>query len=317
MYSIFIFQLLKKQSASKNLSIKKAKMGKPRSKSLEKIEFVKQAYEIEGRLTVRRCWYIWLTHKLITIKGKTRKQRDNLYKKQSEYLTDWREKGYLSPEIIIDHSRQLIESQTYHDFDEAFENCCEYFSLNSMDYQDKYIEAWIEKEGDQGKFRKICLTYDVPLQISKGFASYSCKHEAMKRFEKIDKPIVILYCGDFDAEGLYIPETTERFLKEHSLSLAGNLIFKRVFMTEKDFYDLEKFHVEFTPNKKALENPQVRRYVEKYGKVKLETDAIAGDVQKARFKEALFEEIDQDLVNSLYEQADEEKEAWLEKHYKK
>ena len=290
-------------------------MGKPKPISRKKIELVKQAYEIEGRLTVRRCWYIWLTHKLISIKGKSDKQRKTLYIKQSKYLTAWREKGYLLPEMIIDYSRRLFEARSYHDFEEAFEYCCNHFSLNSMDYQDKYVETWIEKEGDQGKFKQTCLNYDVPLQISKGFASYSCKYEAMKRFEKIDKPIVVLYCGDFDAEGLYIPVVTERFLKEHNSSIAEKLTFKRVFMTEKDFRDLKEFHVEFTPKKKTLKKVYIKEYIEKYGNFKLETDAIAGDVQKARFREALFKEIDKNLVDSLSERADLEREIWLEKHY--
>lgn len=290
-------------------------MGKPKENSLKKIELIKQAYEIEGRLTIRRCWYIWLTHKLISIEGKTKQQRDSLYVKQSKYLTAWREKGYLYPEMIIDYSRQLFESETYHDFDEAFKACCESFSLNSMDYQDKYVETWIEKEGDQGKFMQTCLNYDIPLQISKGFASYSCKYEAMKRFEKIDKPIVVLYCGDFDAEGLYIPEVTERFFEEYAPNIAERLIFKRVLMTEEDFYSLKEFHVEFTPSKKTLEKAYVRTHIEKYGNVKLETDALAGDVQKARFKEALFKEINKDMLENLYEQAIEQKRSWLENHY--
>jgi len=288
-------------------------MGKPHEISLKKIELVKKHYKIEGRLTVRRCWYIWRTQHLIVIEGKTKKQLDSLYKKQSEYLTNWREKNYIPPHMIIDHTRQVIEPSTFEDFEDAFDYCYETFSMNSMEVQDRYVEVWLEKETMTSTYEQICLNHDVPLVVSRGFTSYSCKYEACQRFSEIAKPITILVCGDHDAEGLHIPVAVENFVSRYIPEL--DIIFKRVLLTEDDFHDLEAFQERYSPHKDSLKIPHVKSYIDRYGPVKLEVEAMAFEVQKQRLIEALGQEIDFDVVEKVEKASTRNKKAWKSYYY--
>jgi len=289
-------------------------MGRPRPISLEKIRLVKEHYAIEGRLTVRRCWYIWRTNHLIIIEGKTRKQLDKLYKNHSEYLTRWRERGYIPPYMIVDHTRRIIKAQTFDSFEEAFNYSYDHFSIDSMKVQDKYIEVWLEKDTMVSTYEQICLNHDVPLIVSRGFTSYSCKYEACQRWEEIEKPIVILVCGDFDAEGLHIPVAVENFVR--GLIPTIDITFKRVLLTEEDFYALHKSQERYTPHKDSLKIPHVRKFVEKYGKVKLEVEAMAFEAQKERLMKVLGQEIDLDITNLVEKRSEENKKAWMKEHYR-
>jgi len=286
-------------------------MAKPNKNSLKKIDLIYEHYEKEGRLTVRRIYYILLGYGLIS-------QGKSSYVGLPDRLTEWREDGYIDADIIIDRHRQLIISATYSDFQEAFDECCESFSLNSMNHQSQYVEAWIEKDTMTPMFSETCLLYDVPLVVGKGFTSFTFKRDFVKRLgEQIHRPCRLLYFGDFDAEGNYIPQLVEKFLEGRLPQFDFKL--KKVLLTEKDLPSIRQFAIEDEglKNEKHREKAYVQEYVEKYGMLKYEVEAIPFDEVKRRFKEALFSEIDVAVVEQIGEMAEKNKSEWLKKHYRR
>jgi len=276
----------------------------------EKIKLIKSAYETEGRLTVRRIYYILLSNGLI-------KHSENSYTGLSTLLTKLREQGYLDPRMIIDQHRKMIQRTTYSDFDEAFEECCDYFSINTMALQNKYVEVWIEKDTMTSIFLNRCYFSDVPLIISKGFTSYSFKHEFLDRLkENSEKPCIVLYFGDFDAEGNFIPFKVEEFVNEKLGTQNIDFELKKVLLTEADIPKIENFGIidKGLSKKKHLEKQYVQDYVKKYGKKKYEVEALSFNEVQDRFIKALGQEIDFSIVEQADKLSKEQVESWKRKY---
>ena len=285
--------------------------------SEEKIRIIEKAYEKDGRLTVRRIYYILLSAGFYDLtKSDDPKYAQHVYQNLGRRLVQWRDAGLVDPDIIIDRHRELIQRPTYDNFQEAFDELFKNYSRNSMINQKRYIEVWIEKDTMRNTFIKDCYFNDVPLIIGKGYTSYTFKHEAVKRFKKYyPKAVRILAFGDFDMEGEHIPKVIKRFVRDKAPELDFDL--KKVLLTSNDYKRLRQFAVKFTLKKKQLKKIYVREFIDKHGPVKLEVEAMPFDETKRRFMDALFKEIDKHHVDYVEHSSEEDKKDWLENHYKK
>ena len=277
------------------------------SKTKKKIEIIKNAFEIEGRLTMRRIYYILLSHGRI-------KPSDDAYRDLCSQAVKWREEGYVEPEMIIDRHRVMVKRPTYRDFDEAFETLCDYYARDSMLNQNKYVEVWIEKDTMINKFEEDCYFSDVPLIVSKGFTSYTFKYEAVERFkEHQQKSIVVLYFGDLDAEGEYIPHLIKQFINEKLPGISFEL--KKILLTGEDKKSLGSFAIEYNPGSMQLKKAYVQDFICKYGKIKIEVEALSFALIKERFLTALWNEIDIEIINATEKSNKNDVKEWLENHY--
>lgn len=277
----------------------------PRKKTLQKINCIKEAYKVEGRMTLRRIYYILLSKRLL-------KHSKGSYAGLSKLMTKLREEGLIDPHIIVDRHREVIQRTTYSNFEEAISELCESYVRNSMLQQDRYVEVWIEKDTMQHIFLNDCFFKDVPLVVSKGFTSYTFKHEALERFEDMGKPITILYFGDFDCEGEYIPKVFKNFIMEKNSDL--DIEFKKILLTIEDIEKLKEFGVEDEglTKKEHLRKEYVKDFISKYGKIKYEVEAMPFNEVKERFVKALAKEINFDIVKQNKKESEEEAKEWLQ-----
>src|SRR5262249_3089988 len=84
------------------------------------------------------------------------------------------------------------------------------------DNQDHYVEVWTEKDALAGVLLEETRKWDVPLMVSRGFASASYLYEAAETIKAVGKPTYLYYFGDHDPSGLYIDRAIERGLREHA-----------------------------------------------------------------------------------------------------
>lgn len=285
-----------------------------KDESKRKIKIIEEAFEKEGRLTVRRIYYILLSRGFFDLtKSKNPKYARHIYQNLSARLVVWREAGIIDPDMIVDRKSELMRRPTSDNFQEAFDDLCLYYSKNSMPDQKKYVEVWIEKDTMRNTFFHDCYYNDVPLIISKGWTSYTFKHEAVKRFRKVyPKPVIILAFGDFDIEGEHIPKVVEKFVRDKIPDLKFNL--KKVLLTPADYRKMSEFVVRFNPSKKQLEHEYARQFIEKYGAIKLEVEAMPFDETKRKFQTALFKEIDKQVVDAIEKASEKDREEWIEEH---
>ena len=77
------------------------------------------------------------------------------------------------------------------------------YNKDVWEYQDKYIEVFLEKDALSGIFADITQLYGITLCVGRGYNSWSAYKEANNRFKAMAKPVTILYFGDFDPFGDY------------------------------------------------------------------------------------------------------------------
>lgn len=72
-----------------------------------------------------------------------------------------------------------------------------------------YIQMIVEKVDLKSLFEPVCADYKIPIATSRGWASITMRANYARRFKEAEdagKKCVILYCGDFDPDGLRISE---------------------------------------------------------------------------------------------------------------
>lgn len=122
--------------------------------------------------------------------------------------------GYIDPSQIIDSSRQPVNTvgSGFTDprefLDSRIRGIWKQYSENPWDYQDTYVEVWLEKQSLATVFQPICAGRGVRLEATRGDWSDSKVYEAAQRLNRKvfeGKDIHILYFGDFNPSGYHAP----------------------------------------------------------------------------------------------------------------
>lgn len=286
-----------------------------RKKTLEKFRIIKEQYKIEGSMTLRRIYYVLLGKGLVKPSGK----KDSPYVNLSKLLLKAREEGELDWKIIVDRTRRIIQRLTFSDYDEAFKWICKHYRRDSMLLQKKYCEVWIEKDAISGNVANETWFIDVPLVVGRGWGSGTCHHDAYERISEISKEekklqVDVLYISDFDPEGFHIPEVLKTKLKLYGLE---DFKVKRIALTLEQIkkFGLKK-NVGFTISREQREKEYVRDFIEKYGVVQYEIDALPVAGLNKILKEELEKLIDFDIPEISDEESREEVEDWVEEYSK-
>lgn len=87
------------------------------------------------------------------------------------------------------------------------------------EFQDYYLELWIEKDALVRLFKDIAQKYQLLLFPSRGYTSLTKIHNAINRFEEKThkgKKCVVLYFGDLDPSGWDIYRNIKERLKNQA-----------------------------------------------------------------------------------------------------
>lgn len=95
--------------------------------------------------------------------------------------------------------------------------CEDYYTPDWWDGEDYYIQMIVEKIDLKTLFGSVCQDYHIPIATSKGWSSMLQRAEYAKRFRQAEGKgltCVLLYCGDFDPDGLRISEFLRKNLED-------------------------------------------------------------------------------------------------------
>ena len=165
------------------------------------------ALVVDAPMTVRQMFYRLVTLEVI---DKTEKQ----YKQLCQLLTNMRRAKEIPYASLADGTRFVRRPYTVPSLAFELRNTAEVYRPAIWDNQSDYIEVWLEKDALRGILEPITDKWDVPLQISRGYASLSFLHGAAADIEREGKPTFIYYFGDHDPSGVNIPRTIEKTLRE-------------------------------------------------------------------------------------------------------
>jgi len=171
-----------------------------------------------------------------------------------------RRDGRLPYGQLTDSSRRGYYVNTYHDAAHFVRSVASLYRADLWKDSDYYCEVWCESRSIAGVIQEDCEDLAVSLFPAGGFSSITFVYEsAVEINERVEKPVVIFYIGDYDPAGVLIDKSIEREFREH-LDKGIDLTFKRIAVNAEQIkeYDLPE-----KPRKKTDTRSQhIRRTVE-------------------------------------------------------
>lgn len=252
--------------------------GKSR-RSLDLIDQLRTILEQIQPASVRAVAYQAFTRGLIPDMSKRSTNR------LSALLTYAREARLVSWQAIVDETREPERI-------DAWENPAAYIDTVRASYRrDRWtaqscrLEVWSEKGTVRGTLRPVLEFYGVTFRVMHGYASATALYDAAQDSLRSEKPLTVLYVGDWDPSGLHMSAVD---LPRRLAQYGGHLAVLRLALTEGDTRsDLPSFAAD-TKRKDA----RYRWYLQRFGARCWELDALSPVVLRERVERAIRERLD-------------------------
>jgi len=255
-------------------------------------------------LTLRQVYYQLVAAGVIeNNRGEYQKLSRILAKARIDELVPW--------ESMEDRARSTLISGGWCDA-EAFieEQTGEYLRGYRRDLladQTFALEAWIEKDALSHVAHGVAFDYCVPVIVARGFSSVSYVHESACRIAangEQGKRTVILYFGDLDPSGwCMLPSMLETLQREMKL---GDLVSGvRCALTPEQ---VEAYALPRNPCAIKEKDTRTREYMERFGDLAVELDALPPATLEALVREAIESHLDMSAFQEARDLQDEERE---------
>lgn len=239
---------------------------------------IHRTLENENPMTVRQLFYRLVSTGAI---GKTEQE----YKQTVIRLTaEMRIARDLPFGWIADNTRWMRKPRTHSGLEEALVYTARTYRRSVWEDQDAYVEIWLEKDALAGVLVDVTSNWDVPLMVTRGFASLSFLYEAADQIAAQGKPTFLYYFGDHDPSGLDIPRSVEQRLREFAPD--AEITFERVAVTP---LQISAMSLPTRPTKKTDTRSA------KFEGESVEVDAIAPDELRRLAESCITRHIDQDV----------------------
>ena len=254
-------------------------------------------------LTLRQIYY------QLVSKGQIKNNRSN-YNMLSKLIKWMRIDERLPWNCLEDRSRTLTNKRGYESLADFIysetSNFLYGYTRCLIQGQDKYVEVWTEKDALLRIFKEVVYPYCIRAVVCRGYSSVTFIADFYKRAEKAimqGKTPVVLYFGDLDPSGVQMLEATKETL-ETELDLYG-VEFKRIALNPEH---IKKYNLPADPTAAKVTDPRYKKYVEQYGRVAVELDALHPAMLKEMIRQSIEAEIDMNLFEEQQEQENEDDE---------
>lgn len=251
------------------------------------LELIKQAYDVlkeYNPMTLRQVYYQLVSRHFI-------ENKLSEYQRLSSALVKARQMNYISWDWIEDRVRQPRVVGMWENLSDFIETVKVSYRRDIWENQTSYTEIWLEKDALSGIFENITREYGVTLVVGRGYNSWSAYKEAINRFSQLDKKnIYILYFGDFDPSG----EDIVRALKK-SLEFFG--IYPKIKKIALTYQDITTYKLPPDFTKKT--DSRTAKFVEKYGDLAVELDALPLPILQEKIRESIKEHLDMEALNEV------------------
>lgn len=256
---------------------------KGRGKSQKSTDLINAAIAILDEIqptTIRSVCYQLFIRKLISSMAKS-----NTNKVGSQLV--WaREQGLLSWQWIVDETREAERIASWNKPEEIIKSAVKQYRKNYWTDQPNRVEVWSEKGTIRGTLAPILNEYGVTFRVMHGYGSATTLHSIADETRQSEKPMIILYVGDYDPSGLHMSEIDlPRRLELYN----GKATIKRVALDKSDVTDtgLPSFEAE-----SKSKDPRYKWFVKNYGKQAWELDALSPVILRQRVESEILNLID-------------------------
>lgn len=217
------------------------------------------------------------------------------YQKLSRVLAKARLDNLVSWESIEDRARSMIHSAGWKDKQEFIEDqlneVLSGYRRDLLQTQSCALEVWVEKDALSRICHKVAFPYCIPVIVARGFSSVSYLNECRNRVEhnvQSGKQTQILYFGDLDPSGwAMLPAMLETLQDEMRL---GDLVEGcRCALTIEQ---VKKYHLPCNPDALKPTDSRAKKYMEKFGDVAVELDALPPSTLESLVKESIEVNLD-------------------------
>lgn len=249
-------------------------------KSLALIEASRNILEEIQPATVRAVCYRLFILRLIPsmAKGNTNKVGQQLV---------WaREQGIIPWHCVVDETREAERIASWNKPEEIIKAAVSQYRKNYWTEQPNRVEVWSEKGTIRGTLAPILNEYGVTFRVMHGYGSATTLHSIAGETAQSDKPMTILYVGDYDPSGLHMSEIDlPRRLELYN----GKATIMRVALDKSDVSDpgLPSFEAE-----SKSKDPRYKWFVQNYGKQAWELDALSPVILRQRVGREILNLID-------------------------
>ena len=186
--------------------------------------------------------------------------------KVSAQLKDARELGLIPWEWIVDETREAERITTWASPDQIIRAAVNGYRRDYWASQPNWVEVWSEKGTVRGVLRPVLDRYGITFRVMHGYGSATAIHEIAEETRQADKPLTILYVGDWDPSGMNmsVVDIPKRLGRYH-----GSATIRRVALTEDDTPGLPSFDA---VTKRS--DPRYPWFIERYGEQCWELDAL-------------------------------------------
>jgi hypothetical protein len=201
---------------------------------------IRETLAADKPMTVRQLFYRLVSQGVID-------KTEGEYKMTVGRLTvEMRRAGEIPYGWIADNTRRMRKPYTHSSPEGALELTAETYRRAVWDDQDASVEVWLEKDALSGVLYPVTAIWDVPLMVTRGFASLSFLYEAAAAIQAQDKPTYIYYLGDHDPSGVDIPRDVEKKIREHAPD--SDITFTRVAVNPEQ---IDELNLPTRPTKKT------------------------------------------------------------------
>lgn len=175
-----------------------------RGKSQSRLELRQACYD---RLEeTRPAWVRSVAYYLFNVLGLIPSMEKKYVQRVGDEIRQARDGGVIPWEWVVDESRQLEQPPSWSDPGEFIESVIPQYRLDYWEHQPYAVEVWSEKSTVSGTLRPVLRRYGVGYRSMHGFTSATKVHDIAELTLCLDKPLRVLYVGDFDPSGMAMSE---------------------------------------------------------------------------------------------------------------
>lgn len=217
-------------------------------------------------------------------------------------IKECRKKGYLDVHFIRDDGARSLDGNLIYEIDEfepevvfldaLLSSCDDFHEKITPDYWDGekyYLQLFTEKIDLKTLFEPVCREYNVPICNSRGQSDINARAYLIENTQwAADRGLipVVLYCGDLDPYGEAIANGLRQNIESLKNARSGSVRYKLPENTIFDHFGLNADFIKANniPWVDSFESgsgaaykeslPYVRNFIEKYGRRKVEANAL-------------------------------------------
>ena len=201
---------------------------------------------------------------------------------------------------IADNTRWQRKPNTYSGLRQALIDTARFYRRTVWNNLPVYCEVWLEKDALAGVLYDVTAEYDVPLMVTRGYASLSYIYEAAEAIAARGKPTYIYYFGDHDPSGINIPIKVAEGLKEFAPE--AEIHFQRVAVVP---WQIEEWKLPTRPTKKSDSRSKT------FKGESVEVDAIPPDTLRALARGCIEQHIPEGTMDTLEVAEESERDILL------